>query len=59
MTAIQKNKLTLIYRLRAYAATYNDKHDYAFYAKCANRLERQIKGAVSQIIREGVQQCEK
>ena len=47
MTNKQKNKLALLRRLRAYAAVYNRRADYVFYAKLCNRFERTYKGGVN------------
>ena len=44
MTKKQKNMLTLLRRLRAYAAEDNRRADYVFYATLCNRLERKYKG---------------
>lgn len=44
MTKQQKNMLTLLRRLRAYAAEDNRCADYVFYATLCNRFERTYKG---------------
>lgn len=43
MTKQQKNMLTLLRRLRAYAAEDNRRADYVFYATLCNRFERTYK----------------
>lgn len=44
MTKQQKNMLTLLRRLRAYAAEDNRRADYVLYATLCNRFERTYKG---------------
>lgn len=44
MTKQQKNMLTLLRCLRAYAAEDNRRADYVFYATLCNRFERTYKG---------------
>ena len=44
MTRQQEIMLTLLRRLRAYAAEDNRRADYVFYATLCNRFERTCKG---------------
>lgn len=47
MTTQQKNMLTLLRRLRAFAAKDNRRDAYVFYATLCNRFERTYKGGVA------------
>lgn len=47
MTKQQKNMLTLLRCLRAYAAVDNRRADYVLYATLCNRFERTYKGGVT------------